>query len=122
MKTGEIFFFMMLAGVLLIPVAIRMTDFSVEINYGFNGIWLAGIIQLLNALGALFLVYAFKFGKAIIVSPLTNAAAPLLTVSLSLILYRHIPNVYIISGIALALTATFIIAVGEQIKPVNENK
>ena len=122
MKTGEIFFFMMLAGVLLIPVAIRMTDFSVEINYGFKGIWLAGIIQLLNALGALFLVYAFKFGKAIIVSPLTNAAAPLLTVSLSLILYRHIPNVYIISGIALALTATFIIAVGEQIKPVNKNK
>jgi len=122
MKTGEIFFFMMLTGILLIPVAIWMTDFNVEINYGFKGIYLAGIIQLLNALGALFLVYAFKYGKAIVVSPLTNAAAPLITVLLSLIIYRHIPNAYVTSGIVMALLATFIIAVGEEVKPLNEKK
>lgn len=122
MKTGEIFFFMMLAGLLLIPVAILMTDFNVEINYGFKGMYLAGMIQLLNALGALFLVYAFRYGKAIIVSPLTNAAAPLLTVSISLVLYRHIPSFNIISGIVLALVATFMIAVGEQKLPGKESK
>lgn len=122
MKTGEIFFFMMLTGILLIPVAIWMTDFNVEINYGFKGIYLAGIIQLLNALGALFLVYAFKYGKAIVVSPLTNAAAPLITVLLSLIIYRHIPNAYVTSGIVVALLAIFIIAVGEEVKPLNEKK
>ncbi|HEC44310.1 MAG TPA: DMT family transporter [Bacteroides sp.] len=118
MKAGEIFFYMMITGVLLIPVALLMTDFNVEINYGFKGMYLAGIIQLLNALGALFLVYAFKYGKAIVVSPLTNAAAPLITVLLSLILYRHIPNAYVIGGIIVALMATFIIAVGEEVRPV----
>ncbi|MFC2115038.1 DMT family transporter [Bacteroidota bacterium] len=122
MKAGEIFFYMMLTGVLLIPVAILMTDFTVEINYEFSGMYLAGIIQLLNALGALFLVYAFRYGKAIIVSPLTNAAAPLITVLLSLIIYRHIPNNYVISGIVVALLATLIIAVGEEIKTVNNKK
>jgi len=118
MQAGEIFFYMMLTGVLLIPVAICMTDFNPDINYGLKGMYLAGIIQLLNALGALFLVYAFRYGKAIIVSPLTNAAAPLLTVLLSLIIYRHIPNTYVISGMVIALLATFIIAVGEEVKPV----
>jgi drug/metabolite transporter (DMT)-like permease len=119
MKAGEIFFYMMLTGIILIPVAIWMTDFNTEINYGFKGMFLAGIIQLLNALGALFLVYAFRYGKAIVVSPLTNAAAPMITVLLSLLIYRHVPNTYVISGMVIAILATFIIAVGEEIKPVN---
>jgi hypothetical protein len=29
--------------------------------------------QLLNTIGALLLVYAFRYGKAIVVSPLVNA-------------------------------------------------
>ena len=37
------------------------------------------MIQILNAVGALTLVYAFRYGKAIVVSPLINAGAPLLT-------------------------------------------
>ena len=116
MKAEEIFFFMMLTGILLIPVAIFMTDFNDSINYGFNGMYLAAIIQVLNALGALFLVYALRYGKAIVVSPLTNAAAPLLTVLLSLILYQFIPHTYVISGMIVAAIATFIIAIGEEVK------
>ena len=115
MKAEEIFFFMMLTGILLIPVAIFMTDFNGSINYGFNGMYLAAIIQVLNALGALFLVYALRYGKAIVVSPLTNAAAPLLTVLLSLILYQFIPHAYVITGMIVAAVATFIIAIGEEV-------
>ena len=37
---------------------------------------------MLNAIGALTLVFAFRYGKAIIVSPLINAGAPLLTADL----------------------------------------
>ncbi len=46
---------------------------------------LAAAIQMLNAVGALTLVFAFRYGKAIIVSPLVNAGAPLLTALLSLV-------------------------------------
>ena len=53
-----------------------MTDFSQPINYGRGGPWLAAATQILNAVGALTLVYAFRYGKAIVVSPLTNAGAP----------------------------------------------
>jgi drug/metabolite transporter (DMT)-like permease len=116
MKAEEIFFFMMLTGILLIPVAIFMTDFNDSINYGFNGMYLAAIIQVLNALGALFLVYALRYGKAIVVSPLTNAAAPLLTVLLSLILYQFFPHTYVITGMIVAAVATFIIAIGEEVR------
>jgi drug/metabolite transporter (DMT)-like permease len=116
MKAEEIFFFMMLTGILLIPVAIVMTDFNDSINYGFSGMYLAAIIQVLNALGALFLVYALRYGKAIVVSPLTNAAAPLLTVLLSLILYQFIPHTYVITGMVVAAIATFIIAIGEEVR------
>ncbi len=74
MKAESIFFYMMLTAVLLIPVALKMTDFSKPINWGFKGPYLAAGIQVLNSVGALLLVYAFRYGKAIIVSPLTNAA------------------------------------------------
>jgi drug/metabolite transporter (DMT)-like permease len=46
---------------------------------------------VLNSVGALCLVYAVRFGKAIIVVPMT-ALAPVLTIILSLILYRVVPN------------------------------
>ena len=42
--------------------------------------------DLLNAVGALTMVYAFRYGEAIVVSPLTNAGAPLITALLSLAL------------------------------------
>jgi drug/metabolite transporter (DMT)-like permease len=86
MKAESIFFYMMLTSVLLIPIAIAMTDFSKEINWRSDGPGLAAGIQILNSIGALLLVYAFRYGKAIIVSPLTNAGAPVVTVVLSLVM------------------------------------
>jgi uncharacterized membrane protein len=65
---------------------------------------------LLNAIGALFLVYAFRYGKAIIVSPMTNAGAPMITIILSLIIYATIPHPAIIGGMLLAIVAIFLMA------------
>lgn len=49
-----------------------MTDFSKPINWGFKGPYLAAIIHILNSIGAPMLVYALRYGKAIIVVPLTG--------------------------------------------------
>ena len=110
MESASIFFYMTLAGMLLIPVALAMTDFSKDINWGLGGPYAATVIQLLNAVGALFLVYAFRYGKAIIVSPMTNAGAPMITIVLSLIIYATIPHFVIIIGMFLALIAIFLMA------------
>nr|NQU90646.1 DMT family transporter [Bacteroidota bacterium] len=113
MKAESIFFYMMVTGLMLSPIALWMTDFSQEINYGFKGPGLAFFIQILNAIGALTIVYAFRYGKAIIVSPLTNAVAPVLTVIISLILYQVFPHVVILVGMGLAVISTFILAFEE---------
>jgi len=98
MKAESIFFYMMVTGLVLIPIAIWMTDFSQEINWGFSGPWLTAMIQILNAIGALCLVFAFRYGKAMIVSPLTNAGAPVITIIISLIIYMVVPHPIIITG------------------------
>ncbi len=109
MKAESIFFYMMLVSVLLTPVAYMMTDMNQEINWGFRGPYLTAIIQVLNSIGALMLVYAIRYGKVIIVSPMTNAAAPIITVILSLLIYAVIPNPIIIAGMLMAITSIFLI-------------
>src|SRR5690606_34533685 len=110
MESASIFFYMTVTGLALIPVALAMTDFNRDINWGLTGPYLATVIQMLNAVGALFLVYAFRYGKAIIVSPMTNAGAPMITIGLSLIIYATVPHVVIIVGMLLALVAIFLMA------------
>lgn len=114
MSAESIFFYMAITGVLLSPFAIWMTDFSQPINWGFEGPYLAALIQVLNAIGALCLVYAYRYGKAIVVSPLTNAVAPVITIIISLILYAVIPNLITFSGMVLAIVATFLLAIVEE--------
>lgn len=113
MKAESIFFYMMISGLLLAPFAYMMTDTSdtsPAINWGFKGPYLAAMIQVLNAIGALMLVYAIRFGKVIIVAPLTNAVAPIITIILSLIIYAVIPNPVIITGMLTAMVAVYLIA------------
>jgi uncharacterized membrane protein len=105
----SIFFYMMATAVLLIPVAIAMTDFSRPIEWGFRGPYLAALIQSLNSIGALTLVYALRYGKAIIVVPM-SALAPVLTVILSLILYQVIPTPVVTIGIIFASIAMVLMA------------
>jgi drug/metabolite transporter (DMT)-like permease len=110
MDAASIFFYMMLSGLLLVPVALAMTDFSQPINYGLDGPGLAAVIQVLNSVGALALVFAFRYGKAIIVAPLVNAGAPLLTAVLSMALLGVVPGPMKLAGIALALAAALLLA------------
>jgi drug/metabolite transporter (DMT)-like permease len=113
MKAESIFFYMMISSVLLIPVALYMTDFSQPVNWGFNGPYLAAMIQVLNAFGALCLVYAFRYGKAIIIAPMTTALSPVLTVIISLAIYVVIPHPIIIGGMLLAILSAFLMGVEE---------
>lgn len=111
MSAESIFFYMTLGGLLIIPVALGMTDFHGPIDYGLRGPGLAAAIQLLNAVGALTLVFAFRYGKAILVAPLANAGAPLITACLSLALSGTLPGKLKIVGIVLALTASLLLAI-----------
>ena len=109
MKAESIFFYMMITGVMLIPVALMMTDFSAKINWGFKGPYLASMIHVLNAVGALTLVYALRYGKAIIVVPMTGLS-PLITIVISLVIYGIFPNPVLIAGMVLAMIGIFLLS------------
>jgi drug/metabolite transporter (DMT)-like permease len=109
MKSESIFSYMALSAILLSPVALLMTDFSGSINWGFKGPWLAAIIHILNSVGALMLVYALRYGKAVIVVPLTGLS-PLITVVISLILYSVIPGPVLLVGLILATASILLLS------------
>jgi uncharacterized membrane protein len=111
MSAEIIFLYMTITGLMLIPLALWMTDFSQPINYGWSGPWLAGITQILNSIGALTLVFAFRYGKAIVVAPLTNAGAPLITAVISLLLLGMVPQPLKLTGILLACIAAVLLAI-----------
>jgi drug/metabolite transporter (DMT)-like permease len=110
MDAESIFFYMTASALLFIPVALAMTDFSQPINYGPAGPLLAAATQVLNAVGALTLVYAFRHGKALMVSPLVNAGAPLLTTVIAMALAASLPTGYRLAGIGLSLAAALLLA------------
>jgi drug/metabolite transporter (DMT)-like permease len=109
MNEESVFFYMMLGGLLLVPFAVWMTDFARPINWGFRGPGLTAMIQVLNAIGALSLVYAVRYGKAIVVVPMT-ALAPMLTVIISLAIYRAVPHPVVITGMVCAAVAIYLMA------------
>lgn len=111
MSAEAIFFYMTITSLLLIPVALWMTDYSQPINYGWNGPWLAGMTQILNSVGALTLVFAFRYGKAIIVAPLTNAGAPLMTAAIALAVSGLVPPPLKVLGLVLAFVAAALLAI-----------
>ena len=119
MSAESIFFYMMITGLLLIPVALVLTDFSSPINWGVQGPYLAAVTQILNSVGALCLVYAFRYGKAIVVAPLANAGAPLVTALLSMALLGAVPSGYKLAGVALAVVSAVLLAIEpEPVAPV----
>ena len=106
----SIFFYMAVGALACVPFALWMTDFSQPINWGWQGPGLSAVIQVLNAIGALTLVYAFRYGKALVVSPLVNAGGPLLTAVLSMAVSGTAPTGAKLAGIALALLAALLLA------------
>jgi uncharacterized membrane protein len=112
MKAESIFFYMTLTGLALSPLAWYMTKDTTlqQLTFSWSEVGYTAAIQMLNAIGALAIVYAFRYGKAIIVSPLTNAVAPVITVIISLILYKVMPETIIFVGMILSVLSMFILA------------
>jgi len=110
MRAESIFFYMTVTGLLLAPAAWAMTDFTRPVNWGADGPYLAAGIQLLNAIGALTLVYAFRYGQAIVVCPLANAGAPLMTAVISLLVLGTVPGGLKLAGLALACIAAVLLS------------
>jgi len=120
MDAENIFLYMTLTGLALIPVALWMTDFGVPIEYGWQGPGLAAITQILNAVGALTLVYAFRYGRALVVAPLANAGAPMITAIVSMIVLGAVPNAITIAAIALASLAAALLAIEPEEKLIEQ--
>ncbi|WP_197528336.1 DMT family transporter [Aeoliella mucimassa] len=114
MRAESIFFYMALTGLALAPVAWWMTDAPRQANWHFDGFGLSCVIQLLNSLGALLLVYAYRYGKAIVVSPLINAGAPVITALLTMLLLGTSPSSAGAIGILLAILAAGLMAIEED--------
>ena len=66
------------------------------------------------AIGALTLVYAFRYGQAIVVSPLTNAGAPLMTAVISLLVIGTLPGRLKLVGLVLACIAAVLLAIAPE--------
>jgi len=120
MDAENIFLYMTLTGLLLIPIALWMTDFSTPINYGWQGPGLAAITQILNAVGALTLVYAFRYGRALVVAPLANADAPMITAIVSMMVLGVIPNINTEIAVVLAFLAAALLAIEPEDKLVEQ--
>jgi uncharacterized membrane protein len=120
MDAENIFLYMTLTSLLLVPVALWMTDFSLPINYGWRGPGLAAVTQVLNAVGALTLVYAFRHGRALVVAPLANAGAPMITAIVSMMVLGVMPNSITVIAIALAFLAAALLAIEPEDKLVEQ--
>ena len=104
MNAESIFFYMTLTGVLLVPVALAMVDAETAAPPQAT-LYIKGFFtQMLNAIGALTLVYAYRYGKAIIVSPM-QGLAPLITMVLSLVFFAVVPGPMLLTGLVLAAVA-----------------
>ena len=112
MDAESIFIWMAISGLVLIPVAWFMDSNPMTAAEFFTQDGVAGAslacfgIQILNAIGALTLVYAYRFGKAVIVSPM-EGLSPMVTVLLSLIILSVIPTPLQIAGICCAAFAMY---------------
>lgn len=111
----SIFVYMTLGGLALAPVAWWITEPGQSINWGLKGCWLLAFLHLINSAGALTVVYAYRYGKALVVAPLIGLA-PVITVILSLIVYSKIPGLTLFTGIVLATVAMVLLPdAGEEI-------
>ncbi|KAA0099969.1 DMT family transporter [Mycolicibacterium sp. P1-18] len=107
------FGWMTISGLLLISVALFSLG-GVPTDFPWEAPALAAGTQILNAIGALFLVMALARGKASIVAPTTNALAPALTVIISLVAYQTLPTPYGAIGIVLALVGSTLMVYADE--------
>jgi uncharacterized membrane protein len=107
----ELFVYMTATGLALSPIALLLgPGFHAGSAIGFS---LTYAIQSLNAVGCLLFVYAVRLGKAIVVVPMINGLFPMVTIIVSLLIYREIPSRYNSAGMVLALVAVLFMAFDE---------
>jgi drug/metabolite transporter (DMT)-like permease len=106
------FGWMTISGLLLVPVAILMMGGLPDAPWQAPA--LTAVTQILNAVGALFLVMALSRGKASVVAPITNAMAPVLTIVLSLAIYQTLPTIWGTVGIVLALGGSTLMVYADE--------
>jgi drug/metabolite transporter (DMT)-like permease len=111
MSAEELFVYMTFTGLALSPVALSMGP-GIHAGSGL-GFGITFGIQSLNAVGCLLFVYAVRYGKAIVVVPMVNGMFPLVTIVVSLLIYRQIPGKYNLAGMVLALVAVLFMAFDE---------
>ena len=104
----SVFVYMTIAAVLLIPVALLMGDGSCITSQGWGELAKVFFVQILNSIGAFTLVYANRYGKAMIVAPLADACAPVIMCVISLILCAAVPTVPQVIGIVAAISCVLI--------------
>ena len=107
------FGWMTISGLLLVPVAYVMMG-GLPSGAPWQAPALTAVTQVLNAVGALFLVMALSRGKASVVAPVTNAMAPVLTIVLSLAVYQTLPTVWGTIGIVLALGGSTLMVYSDE--------
>jgi drug/metabolite transporter (DMT)-like permease len=107
------FGWMTISGLILVPVALVSLG-GIPTDFPWQAPALTAGTQVLNAIGALFLVMALARGKASIVAPTTNALAPALTVIISLVAYQTLPTPYGAIGIVLALVGSTLMVYADE--------
>lgn len=110
----SIFVYMAITSIILAPIAWFMVGEPRQANWSMSGAGLAFAIGLLNAFGALFLVYAYRYGKAIVVSPLVNCLPPIVTSILSLIILSVVPSTTLSIGLLMAVVSAFLLTLDEE--------
>jgi uncharacterized membrane protein len=102
-----------ISGLALVPFAILAMG-GLPLDVPWQAPALTAVTQLLNAIGALFLVMALSRGKASIVAPTTNALAPVLTIIVSLVIYQTLPSPFGAVAIVLALVGSTLMVYSDE--------
>ncbi len=109
----SVFVYMAIAAVVLIPVAFLLKSPSELAAFGWGAPTKVFFVQILNAIGALTLVYANRYGKAMVIAPLADACSPVICCLLSIVLLlvaglNAIPTIWQILGMVAAISCVFI--------------
>lgn len=107
------FSWMAISGLILTPFAIVAMG-GLPLDAPWQAPVLTAGTQLLNAVGALFLVMALSRGKASVVAPTTNALAPVLTILVSLVVYQTLPSIFGTIAIVLTLIGSTLMVYSDE--------
>ncbi len=109
----SVFVYMAIAAVVLIPVAFLLKSPSTLAEYGWGTAAKVFGVQILNAIGAFTLVYANRYGKAMVIAPLADACSPVICCLLSIVMLAvagldAMPSIWQIAGMVAAISCVFI--------------